>query len=420
VTTVQHILIGVYTCVLLVWLVRHFMITLSNRATAQLTPTDPGYQNDDPPLVSVLIPAKDEEESIGHCVHSILNQSYLRLEVLIIDDRSEDGTSNVVREIEARDPRVRLITVNDLPPGWTGKTNALMTGVREASGDWFLFIDSDTRHEPENLSVIMEYARRERADMVSVLPRWRNSTFWERVVQPLAGLLLILKSPPNRVNDDADPETAFANGQYILIRRKAYEAIGGHAAVRNKFVEDIHLARTAKAYGRRIRLARAPDLTSTRMYTSLKDLVRGWSRIMYAGYDHSAVQLGILLAGLLVFSLSAYGVLVASVASLVMGHSSPFALTMFGMAIVHIGLQSSVMTRIYAITASERTYVAFYSVAAAVMAWVLASALIKCFTHRVVWRGTSYHKLQDAEAVILPLVNTRQNLAADIPLRKSA
>jgi cellulose synthase/poly-beta-1,6-N-acetylglucosamine synthase-like glycosyltransferase len=407
-----------YVCILLVWVARHFVTTLTYRATPLLTPNYPGYQAD-PPLVSVLIPAKDEEASIADCILSVLNQSYLRLEVLVIDDRSEDGTANVVRGIAAQDPRLRLISVKHLPTGWTGKNNALVTGVQQARGDWLLFIDSDTRHEPENLSVLMEYARQEQADMVSVLPRWRNGTFWERVAQPLAALLLILKSPPHRVNNDADTRTAFANGQYILVRRKTYDAIGGHAAVRDKFVEDIHLARMAKTRGHRVRLVRAPDLTSTRMYTSLGALVRGWSRILYAGYDLSVLQLSAVFGGLVLFSLSAYGVLAAAALGVLLGHATPFVVTMLAMSAVHLLLQFSVMARIYAITASQRIYVLFYGAAAGIMAWVLATALFKCFTHRIVWRGTNYQNLQETDPIILPLPPIERT-TADRRIKKSA
>jgi chlorobactene glucosyltransferase len=423
VSSLEVLVVCVYACVLLVWVARHFVTSLTYRSTPLLTPHDPGYQAD-PPLVSVLIPAKDEEASIADCVQSVLNQSYLRLEVLVVDDRSEDGTANVVRGLAAQDPRVRLISVNDLPAGWTGKNNALVTGAREAQGDWLLFIDSDTRHEPENVSVLMEYTRREQIDMISVLPRWRNGTFWERVAQPLAALLLILKSPPHRVNNDADRRTAFANGQYILIRRKTYDAIGGHATVRDKFVEDIHLARVAKARGHRVRLVRAPDLTSTRMYTSLRSLIRGWSRILYAGYDLSVLQLSAVLGGLVVFSLSAYGVIVSTAARMITGHATPFVTAMFGMGVAHLLLQFSVMIRIYAITASQRAYVLFYGAAAAIMAWVLATALFKCFTHHIVWRGTNYRNLQVTEPVILPIPTAERAPAerapAELRLKRSA
>ena len=419
-STTQIIIIGAYACILLVWVARHFVISMTYRATPLLSPCHPRYQDPHPPLVSVLVPAKDEEKSIATCVRSILNQNYTNLEVLVIDDRSTDRTPDVVRELAALDSRVRLISVKTLPPGWTGKNNALTLGVREAKGEWLLFVDSDTEHSPENLSVLTEYARREQAEMVSVLPRWRNDSFWERVAQPLAALLLILKSPPHRVNNDADTGTAFANGQYILIRRDTYGAIGGHTCVRDKFVEDIHLARVAKTAGHRVRLVRAPELTSTRMYTSLRSLVSGWSRILYSGYDLSVLQLTVLLGGLLVFSLSAYGVLAVTASSMALGHSTVFVRALLGMSLTHVALQFTVMARIYAITASQKAYVVFYGLAAMVMAWVLISALFKCFTHRIVWRGTDYYHLQEQEPVILRMPNMDLVRPIDRPLSQSA
>ncbi|MBI3464778.1 MAG: glycosyltransferase, partial [Planctomycetes bacterium] len=298
--------------------------------------------------------------------------------------------------------------------------HALSTGVREAQGDWLLFIDSDTRHQADNLSILMEYTRREGADMVSLLPRMRNRSFWERVVQPLASILLMLKFPIDRVNDDSHPETAFANGQYILIRRGVYESIGGHAAVREKFVEDIHLARLVRSRGYRVRVAMARGISSTRMYSSLGTLVRGWSRILYAAYDHSSARLAALLAGLVAFSLTGYGVLAGTLAAWWHGHPSLFVSTLFGMSLAHLALQKSVMVRAYALSGNKRRYVAFYLVAIAIMFWVLASALRKCFTHRLVWRGTEYQRLEDPPPVILPLPAPVLSSAVEAPLKRSA
>ncbi len=402
-TTLHVAMLGVYAFVLVVWAARHHLVSRMQRDLTVLTPQDPTYPAENRPLVSVLIPAKDEADGIAQCLLSVLKQSYRRLEVIVIDDRSTDDTARLVREIAARDPRVRLLSTTHLPSGWTGKTNALATGVREARGEWLLFIDSDTRHDRENLSILMEYARRERADMVSILPRMRHGSFWERVVQPLAGMIVMLNFPIDRVNDDANTETAFANGQYILMRRKVYEAVGGHAAVRDKFVEDIQLARVTKAHHYRIRLALAPELSSTRMYTSLSELVRGWSRILYAAYDHSTAHLAAILGGLLLFSLSAYCVLAGTVTSWHMGHPGRYSSIVAGMCLVHLVLQVSVMSRVYALAANQRRYVAFYWLASGVMFCILASALRKCFTHRLVWRGTCYERIEDPVPIILPL-----------------
>ena len=419
--SILHVaILSLYAVVLLVWATRYRLVNRARRAMPFLTPQHPAYQEEDAPLVSVLIPAKDEEVSIGQCLVSVLNQSYLRLEVIIIDDRSQDGTANVVREIAAGDPRVRMISTAGLPPGWTGKNHALATGVRVAQGDWLLFIDSDTRHQADNLSILMEYARREGADMVSLLTRMRNRSLWERIVQPLASIILMLKFPIDRVNDDSDPETVFANGQYILIRREVYESIGGHAAVREKFVEDIHLARLVRCRGYRVRVAMARGISSTRMYSSLGTLVRGWSRILYAAYGHSSGRLTAVLAGLVAFSLTGYGVLAGTLAAWWNGHSSLFVSTLFGMSLAHLALQKSVMVRAYSLSGNKRRYVAFYLVAIAVMFWVLASALRNCFTHRLVWRGTEYQRLEDVPPVILPLPAPVLSPTVKAPLKRSA
>ena len=416
-STLHVAILSLYAVVLLVWATRFRLV---RRAMPCLTPQHPAYQGDEAPLVSVLIPAKDEEGSIGQCLLSVLNQSYLRMEVIVIDDRSQDGTADVVREIAAGDPRVRLISTAGLPAGWTGKNHALATGVREAKGDWLLFIDSDTRHQADNLSIIMEYARREGADMVSLLPRMRNRSFWERVVQPLASCILMLKFPIDRVNDDSAPDAAFANGQYILIRRRVYESIGGHAAVREKFVEDIHLARLVRSSGYRVRVAMARGISSTRMYSSLGTLVRGWSRILYAAYDHSSARLAAVLAAMVACSLSAYGVLAGTFVAWWHGHPSSFVSALFGMCLAHLVLKTSVMARAYGLSGNKRRYVAFYLLAGAIMIWVLVSALRKCFTHRLVWRGTDYQCLEDVPPVILKLPAPILSPSVEATLKRSA
>ncbi|MEJ7640167.1 MAG: glycosyltransferase, partial [Singulisphaera sp.] len=166
------------------------------------------------------------------------------------------------------------MTITELPAGWTGKTHALQVASESARGEWFWFLDADTRHEPDSLSIVLEYAREHRADMASLLPEMRCETFWEDVVQPLAGVVLMQSFPLFRVNDDRS-RLAFANGQYILIRRSAYAAAGGHRAVRDRFVEDIYLAKRVKALGLPIRVATSTEISSTRMYTSLPQIVRG-------------------------------------------------------------------------------------------------------------------------------------------------
>ncbi len=212
-----------------------------------------------------------------------------------------------------RDLRIHVLTIQRLPAGWTGKTHALQRAAREARGDWFWFIDADTDHAPESLSTLMEYARSQGASLVSLLPELRCETFWEKVVQPLAAIALMQSFPLNVVNDDRS-RLAFANGQYILIERPAYLAAGGHEAVRDRFVEDIALAKRVKGLGLPIRVALARGLVTCRMYSSLAQLVRGWSRILYDALDRKAWRLSLNLLDGLVISQTAHVAFVAGLA----------------------------------------------------------------------------------------------------------
>ena len=279
-TSTQRVVLQIYAALMAIWPIRHVVLTWAFRKLDYLGPSSPRFGSASPPRVSAIIPAKDEEATLADCLASVRSQSYPNLEILIVDDRSTDRTAEIARGIAAADPRVRVISIEDLPPGWTGKTHALHVAAKQAGGEWLWFLDSDTRHEPESLAIVLEYARSHGAAMASLLPEMRCETFWEKVVQPLAGIVLVQNYPLFWANDPSK-KLAFANGQYILIRRDAYDLAGGHEGVRDKFVEDIYLAKAVKAAGLSSRTAIAHGIGSTRMYTSLPQLVRGWSRILY-------------------------------------------------------------------------------------------------------------------------------------------
>ena len=227
-TPTQRTILWVYAAIVAIWPIRQLVLELIIRNLDILSDRSPRYAAPEPPLVTAIIPAKDEEAALADCLASVCAQTYPNLEILVVDDRSTDGTGAIARRFAADDPRVRVLTITELPDGWTGKTHALQVASDSARGEWFWFLDADTRHEPDNLSIVLEYAREHRAEMASLLPEMRCETFWEDVVQPLAGVVLMQSFPLFRVNDDRS-RLAFANGQYILIRRSAYDAAGGHA-----------------------------------------------------------------------------------------------------------------------------------------------------------------------------------------------
>ena len=276
-----------------------------------------------------------------------------------------------------------------MPPGWTGKTHAAQLAADRARGDWFWFLDADTRHSPDNLAIVMEYARDRGASLASLLPEMRCETFWENVVQPLVGIVLMQSYPLFRVNDDRS-SLAFANGQYILIKRAAYEAAGGHHAVRDRFVEDIRLAARVKALGLPIRVAIAREIGSTRMYASLDQLVRGWSRILYDALGRSPWRLLGRLLDPLIFSQTGHVALVAALFLLARGNTGPFALWLLGLSVVHHVFTYTVLTRVYQMSVPRSRYVAWFPVANLVIDVILLRAIKMCLTGRVTWRGTVY------------------------------
>ncbi|MBA3893959.1 MAG: glycosyltransferase [Gemmatimonadales bacterium] len=234
-------------------------------------------------LVSVVVPARNEAATIETVVTSVLASTYHPLELIVVDDRSTDGTAAIVERLAAADARLRLIAGEPLPEGWYGKPWACAQGYREARGDLLLFTDADTRHEPGLLAGAVGALRTEEAALVTVSPQQRCVTFWERVIMPQIWLLLGIRYHPRRVNRARRERDVIANGQFILVRREDYEAIGTHAAVRHEVAEDLALAQTFFRNGRKLHFAFAERLMETRMYQGLPQLIEGWSKNVYLG-----------------------------------------------------------------------------------------------------------------------------------------
>jgi chlorobactene glucosyltransferase len=234
------------------------------------------------PLISVIIPARNEQRNIRRCITSVLVQDYPNFEIICVDDRSNDGTADILAEIAGSNPHLQFIHGAELPAGWAGKPYALVQGVALARGEWICFMDADTFASPELLRSSYIRALQLRADMFSILTAQVLESFWERVVLPLVFLGLSFGFPAKRVNDPSKPD-AISNGQFILIRRQAYEAIGGHTAVKDRIDEDRALALLAKQSGIRLVLADGRQVASTRMYTSLGEMWEGWTKNIYLG-----------------------------------------------------------------------------------------------------------------------------------------
>jgi chlorobactene glucosyltransferase len=257
-------------------------------------------------LVSVIVPARNEVATIETVVRSVLASTYEPLELVVLDDRSTDETAAIVERLAAETGRLRLVRGEPLPEGWYGKPWACLQGYRASRGGLLLFTDADTRHEPELLARAVGALRAERADLVTVSPRQRCETFWERLVMPQIWLLLGVRYHPSRVNRARRERDVIANGQFILMRRESYEAVGTHEVVRHEVAEDLALAQAFHRAGRRMHFAFAERLMETRMYQSLPHLVEGWSKNVYLGGRRSFPQEPVLRALVPVMLLAAF------------------------------------------------------------------------------------------------------------------
>lgn len=239
------------------------------------------------PTVSVIVPARNEEACLGACLESLLAQTGVSFEVIVVDDGSTDRT----REIAQSFPRVRVIDPGVLPEGWTGKNNALVAGVKGARGAWLLLTDADTVHRPGSLAGSLAEAHQQKAALLSYSPEQEVHGLWEKAVMPVIFAELASTYRPSDVSNPASSAAA-ANGQYILVSREAYNAVGGHAAVATSMLEDVALARAVKASGRRIFFRYGGDAVRTRMYRSFSQLREGWTKnlaLLFRSPVHLAV-----------------------------------------------------------------------------------------------------------------------------------
>jgi glycosyltransferase involved in cell wall biosynthesis len=227
------------------------------------------------PTVSVIVPARNEEACLDPCLRSLVDQKNVSLEIIVVDDHSTDRTREIANSFADRG--VRVIDAGPLPPGWTGKNNAVTTGAKAARGEWLLFTDADTIHLPGSLARSIEEAMRHGAAMLSYSPEQIVETFWEKAVMPVTFAELAANFRPSQVSDPKSPAAA-ANGQYILVTREAYDAVGGHAGIASNLLEDVALARAVKQSGRKIFFRYGGDAVRTRMYRSFAQLREGWTK----------------------------------------------------------------------------------------------------------------------------------------------
>jgi glycosyltransferase involved in cell wall biosynthesis len=231
------------------------------------------------PRISAIVPARDEEAVIASCVESLAQQPEFA-EILVVNDQSSDRTAEIVRTLIPQYPQVHLLETAGLPPGWVGKNNAVWLGAQRATGDWLLFTDADALHEKDSAAQALKIAAQSQAALVSFSPEQIMNTWYEKALIPFVYGRLNRNFSFDEINDPHNAAAA-ANGQFILIRRDAYNAVGGHASIAGEVLEDVALARLVKNAGYPIWFGSGKGFVRVRMYRSFSAMWAGWKKNLY-------------------------------------------------------------------------------------------------------------------------------------------
>lgn len=250
------------------------------------------------PKLSVVIPARNEVGSLGRTLRTLLAQDLPGLEVVVVDDRSTDGTGAVAADAARRDERVRVVTIEELPSGWLGKTHALQRGAEAAAGSWLLFTDADVRFAPGALRRSLAYALDRRLDHLVALPRLEARGALLASFVAAFGLLFSVYTRPWRARDPRS-RAAIGIGAFALLRADAYRQAGGHAAIRLRPDDDLELGRLVKRVGLRQEAVFGAEDVTVEWYPDLGSALRGLNKNAFAGLGYSTLRLAVVVLALL-------------------------------------------------------------------------------------------------------------------------
>ena len=269
---------GLMSCV---WLLMFFGVPRWGGRWRILSPNDSDI-SEDAPWVSICIPARNEALNIGACVDAALKSRWPRLEVIVVDDRSDDGTREAAVTAAQGDERLRVVDGTEPPSGWAGKPWACVRASKEARGAFLLFIDADVRIHPEALQTAVRMAEERNLGLLSFFGSWMLVSFWERALIPVVGWLIRGAVDLDKVNARGSA-LAFGNGQFMLFQRAAYAAVEGHKAVFNHVLDDVRMAEALNQAGFATEIRPAFWAFQVRLYRSLNEIVNGYTKNLFEG-----------------------------------------------------------------------------------------------------------------------------------------
>jgi chlorobactene glucosyltransferase len=326
------------------------------------------------PLVSVIVPARDEERSIERAVRGLLAQSYPNLEVIVVNDRSVDSTGAILASID--DPRLIVITGAEPEEGWLGKPWAMHQGSVRANGELLLFVDADVIYAPETITASVSRFDAHDIALLSLFPHLEVRGFWENVVMPNLVVFGFTVLPLWLTNRTRIPSIAIGGGPGNMVRRDEYVAVGGHVALKDAVVDDVGLARLVRRNGHRTEVVRAEDLVRVRMYHGLGEIVRGFTKNSFAVFGRSYVAAFVAVLAAFVF------------------HLLPYALACTGDRFAIASVVLITLTRVILFRAvGYRLDTALFAHPLMMLVWcwiVVRSTWVTGIRNRLEWRGRQY------------------------------
>jgi len=239
------------------------------------------------PLISILIPARNEEKNIRRCVRSLLKQDYSNIEIIVLDDNSNDNTAAIVRQMAKKDRRVKLIAGKPLKKGWSGKSYACHQLAKYANSDYFIFTDADTLHFKSTVTNAISSLIANKLDALSIYPRQIMVTSHERIIVSFISFFVLNFLYLPFLKYSKNPIFCTGMGQFMLFKRKVYENIGGHGSVRTEILEDVHISKQVKRCGYNFMVFDGREDIHCRMYNSFSEVISGFSKFIFATFYYS-------------------------------------------------------------------------------------------------------------------------------------
>ena len=366
----------------LAWCIYAYLTTVARSRMRKLIESDARLP-EDPPHVSVLVPAKDEGDHIATCIERIRRLDYPSLDIVAINDRSEDNTGPVLDALAAGNTGVplRAVHIGALPLGWLGKSHALHKASMTVESEWILFVDSDVKIQPDALRRMMALTLQRGYDAVSILTAIETRRFVEKLMLPLLASIWAATFTADQTNEDSEKEKALANGQVFLVRTAAYRAVNGHEGVKDRIVEDVELMRALKAKGFRTRFFTGKELASTRMHTHLKQMFHAWARI-FAGTARGAIW---PMVGSVVFLLLCVLSLYPAIAWAAVT-ASPWWIAA---AAVHAAVMSYLFACVWKWSGNKPAHSFLLPISVPIAIAILLFSIRRAMTGQVTWRGNA-------------------------------